>query len=333
MNALLLRRLRLIASLSVGLVYGLLSRLIIGAIQLNAPSNGESSPVLATMSLAFIFATPLVVGTLTVFLAPQPQRSSGLYAILAPILAISLVLVAFIVFQIELLICAAMLFPVFALMAVIGGVLAMAITRAMSNQSAANRNVMMSVIALLPVLSAPLESMLPMQTSVETVVSAIDVAAPAQTVWDNVVRVREIQPGERRWTLAYAAGIPSPVKATLDRDGLGGLRQGEFDNGLIFHEVINVWEPARRVRFSIKPYAPSVYAPFDNIGRQYLDLVDAEYRITDRGTAGVRLELISRHRVSTRYNAYSTLLTRTFMGQFQDDLLRIIKARCEGEGA
>ena len=223
-----------------------------------------------------------------------------------------------------------MLFPVFALMAVIGGVLAMALTRRMTHSSAASRNVMMSVIALLPVFSAPLESLAPLHTSIETVISTVDIAAPPQTVWDNVVRVREIQPDERRWTLAYAAGIPSPVKATLDHDGLGGLRQGEFDNGLTFHEVINVWEPARRVRFSITPYAPSVYAPFDNIGKPYLDLVDAEYRITDRGTAGVRLELISRHRVSTRYNAYSTLLTRTFMGQFQDDLLRIIKARCEG---
>ncbi len=330
MNAQLLRRLRLTVSLSVGLIYGLLARMILGAIQLNAQSDTGASQALATMSLAFIFATPLVVGALTVFLAPQPQRSNGLYAILAPILAITLVLAAFIAFQIELLICAAMLFPVFALMAVIGGGLALALSLAIGNRSSAGRNVMMSAIALLPLFSVPLEIMVPLRTSIETVISTVDIAAPAQTVWDNVVRVREIQPGERRWTLAYAAGIPNPVKATLDHDGLGGLRQGEFDNGLTFHEVINVWEPARRVRFSITPYAPSVYAPFDNIGKQYLDLVDAEYRITDRGAAGVRLELISRHRVSTRYNAYSTLLTRTFMGQFQDDLLRIVKARSEG---
>jgi hypothetical protein len=193
----------------------------------------------------------------------------------------------------------------------------------------AGTKIMASIVPLLPLLVLPLERLLPLVTSVETVSNTIEIDAPPGRVWGHVVRVREIQPDERVWLLAYAAGVPKPVRAELDHDGLGGLRRGIFDNGLTFHEVITLWEPERHVAFTIEPYAPSVYAPFDNIGRTYLGLVDAEYTLTELGQGRMRLELSSRHRVTTRYNAYSTLLTRHMMSEFQADLLRIIKARAE----
>jgi hypothetical protein len=170
---------------------------------------------------------------------------------------------------------------------------------------------------------------MPLQTSFEHVSNTIEIDAPPAVVWKNVIRFDEIQPAERKWLFAYAVGIPAPVKATLDREAVGGLRQGIFANGLTFHEVIQTWEPHRRVSFSIKPFAPSVYAPFDQIGSRYLDLLDAEYSIDSLPGGKTRLTLSSRHRVSTRYNFYSTTLTRFFMSEFQGDLLRIVKLRAE----
>lgn len=321
-------RIRLTASLFVGLLYGLLARMIFGAITLDAD---EASGWMATMSLAFIFATPLVVGALTVFLAPLPYRLRVSYALIAPLVSTLLVLAVYIAFQIELLVCAVMLLPAFAVSAILGGVLALVVSRSLARRAAgaAGRSLMLSLFAVMPLFGASLDRFFPQVASVEHVESSIEIAATPGAVWDNIVRVRAIQPNERRWLLAHAVGIPRPVEAKLDRDGLGALRQGIFDNGLTFHEVIEVWEPGQRVRFSIAPYAPSVYAPFDNIGKQYLDLINAEYRIQDLGDGRVRLTLGSHHKVNTRYNAYSRVLTRYFMAQFQDDLLRIIKTRCE----
>ncbi len=198
-----------------------------------------------------------------------------------------------------------------------------------TSRSGAGTKIMASFVPLLPLLALPFERLLPLSITIETVTNTIEINAPTSHVWRQVVRVSEIQPEERKWLFAYAVGVPKPVRAELDYDGLGGLQRGIFDNGLTFHETIKVWEPDRHVALTIEPYAPSVYAPFDNIGRTYLGLVDAEYKLTDLGQGRMRLELSSRHRVTTRYNAYSTLLTRSMMSEFQADLLRIIKARSE----
>jgi hypothetical protein len=196
------RGFRLTASLLCGVVYGLISRFVFGFLtQIDADSSKpafERTPLLdGTMNAAFIFITPFAVGALAVLLAPFELRRKMIFVVSTSALAVLLVLAVYVVFQIELLLCGAMLLPAFWVMGIVGGVVVYGLETLFVSRNGlgAGKRVMATIIPLLPMLVLPFERLMPLTTSVETVTDSIEINAPPGRVWDNVVRVREIQPG------------------------------------------------------------------------------------------------------------------------------------------
>jgi uncharacterized membrane protein YhaH (DUF805 family) len=79
------------------------------------------------------------------------------------------------------------------------------------------------------------------------VTSVIDVAAPPERVWQNVVTFSELPPPDE-WL--FKLGIAYPVRASIAGIGVGAIRRCEFSTGP-FIEPIEVWDEPRLLKFSV----------------------------------------------------------------------------------
>jgi uncharacterized protein YndB with AHSA1/START domain len=210
----------------------------------------------------------------------------------------------------------------------LGGLIAGVISR--WNATSARTTV---CVALLPLLLAPAETLLPSPNQTRAVVSEIRIHAPAAIVWQNVERVPAIKPDELRPSWAHAIGFPRPVEATLSFEGVGGVRHASFEHGLLFIETVTAWEPEQRIEFSIK--ADTAHIPATtldqhvSIGGRYFDVLDGEYLLEPLADGDILLHLTSHQRLSTDFNGYAGFWTDAVMQNLQTSILEIIKHRCE----
>lgn len=152
-------------------------------------------------------------------------------------------------------------------------------------------------------------------------------------VWRNIVQVPEIRPEEHRPALFTAIGFPRPLSAAMDREGVGGLRHARFEGGVLFLETVTEWEEERRLAFTIaaqtETIPPTTLDPHVTIGGPFFDVLTGIYTIEPLPGGKVRLHLTSRHRVSTRFNVYSGLWADAITRSIQDNILEVIRRRCE----
>lgn len=311
-----------------GLIYGAVARALFG---LGSANDDRYSSIFTTMSFAFLFFVPLVVGALAVWFSPDAKRTLWTTAFLLPLVAVGLGALMAGILAFEALICIIMALPILLLMGVIGGLLTCLLLR---RRAAKNHRAMMGALLLLPFLTAPIEAQFAVQNATVVVESQIEIKADAATVWQQIIRVAPIAESERSFSPVFDwIGAPKPVEATLDREGVGGVRTGKFEHGLQFVETIHSWQPNQRIEWSIQPDTRAVdEGPWGEIGGKFFDVTAASYWIEPSSENKVILHLSSTHRLTTRFNAYGLLWTRWGLGEFQEQVLRVIKGRCEGVG-
>ncbi|MBM4255466.1 MAG: hypothetical protein FJ147_06155 [Deltaproteobacteria bacterium] len=134
-------------------------------------------------------------------------------------------------------------------------------------------------------------------------------------------------------SFVHMIGFPRPVEATLSHPGVGGIRHATFAGGVLFIETITHWEPEKELVFSIKAdtasIPPTTLDPHVTIGGEYFDVLEGRYWIEPIKEQRVILHLESTHRVSTRFNFYSSWWTDFIMRDIQNNILKIIRTRCE----
>ncbi|MEO8727088.1 MAG: hypothetical protein ABI383_13320 [Acidobacteriaceae bacterium] len=169
------------------------------------------------------------------------------------------------------------------------------------------------------------------QQEVRRVESTIEIEAAPDVVWRNIERVPAIAPKELPKTWTQRIGFPRPIEATLSYEGLGGVRHATFERGVLFIETVDVWEPERKLAFSIHADKIPATALDEHvtIGGKYFDVLHGEYRTEPLDAARVRLHLVSEHRVSTDFNWYAHLWTDAVMRDVQREILQVIRKRCE----
>src|SRR5262249_23081078 len=124
-----------------------------------------------------------------------------------------------------------------------------------------------AVILALPGLAGA-ESRLP-APPVHEVVSIIEIDAPPEKVWDNVVGFADLPaPAEGM----VQTGIAFPMRARIEGSGVGAVRHCEFSTGA-FVEPITVWEPGHRLGFDVRSQPPAMkeWSPFRAIHPPHLD--------------------------------------------------------------
>jgi hypothetical protein len=310
---------------------GLLVTMVYAAITYAVFSTGLHGGLPTVMSVAFLFSLPVSIGACAVALAPTPWRSSWWHGLAVAWLSSLLVLMVPLLFRLEALFCIVLAAPPVLLLATFGGAVAIVGFRtvAAAGQGAQRRNALLLVV-LLPYVVAPIEAQIAAPDSLHVVHNSVVIEASPEAVWRQIVRVPAIGREEQRYSLLYWIGLPRPVEATLEGDGVGAVRHASFEGGLVFAETVNEWEDRRSIGFSIERDRRSVPPePLGAIGGPFFDMLDGRYEIEPLAPDRVMLHLSSTHRLSTTFNWYAGLWTEPIMSELQRNILAIVKARSQ----
>jgi len=98
--------------------------------------------------------------------------------------------------------------------------------------------------------------------------SAVEMAAPPEKVWGEVVAFAEIAPPRE---LLFRAGVAYPVRAEITGSGVGATRHCIFSTGA-FEEPITVWNEPRLLKFSVtkNPAPLNELTPYGHIEPRHL---------------------------------------------------------------
>jgi hypothetical protein len=314
----------------VGLLYGLLCRLIFGLKQ-----GGDAY---AIMSSTFIIGVPVIIGFLAVMVSTRyysPKIESPFTLLFMSLIlpwggALSFLFCSFI-FLWEGLICIILWLPMVMILSSVGGFLGGIFRLIIYKQK--TRNYCIGFFALLPFLIAPAEQLRERATDIREVHSSIDIEATAEAVWLQIRSVPEINDSEHRSEIIHRLGFPRPLAARLEGEGVGSVRYATFEGDVLFIEKVTEWVPNESIAFTIEAdtenIPPDTFDQHVTVGGPYFDVLDGRYWIETLDAGLVRLHLESNQRLSTGFNFYSHLWTEWLMDRMQTYILVIIKERAE----
>ena len=310
-----------LAPIILGVCYGLFAQ---------ATARYESlKDIFSLMSIGFIFILPFVIGCITVYFASPEMSQKWIYRIFAPLLTSSLCLIISMLIGWEGLICLIMALPIYLPIASLGGIftgILLGIYKKNTMHSFA-----FAGLLLTPFVSSSIENKLQYEPEIREVHTLIQIDAPKEKVWKNIVRIPKIT--EPQNSFFYTMGFPRPVEATLSFEGIDGVREAIFEKGLLFLETITVWEENKIIGFKIKADPKSTpLTTLDEhvvVGGEYFDTLFGQYEIIPLNENSVKLKLFSRYRLSTRFNFYAELWSDFLMRDIQNNILNVLKSRVE----
>jgi len=311
----------------LGAAYGLFARFVFG-LQM-------AKGLFEVMSITYIFVVPVVLGFITVWYGPKPKRLFWGACIVLPWVAALACLAGALIFAWEGIICIVLLLPVILVLSSVGGLIGGICLKVFLRSR--ERNFCVAIVAMLPFVLAPLEKLHSADSEIRTVETQIKIHAAAPIVWNQIRSVPLITEKEQSFSFSHLIGFPRPLEARLVGSGIGAVRYATFEHGVLFVETIQEWNPPYRLSFSIKAdtknIPPKTFDEHVTVGGRYFDVLKGTYWIEDLGHGDVMLHLSSDQRLSTRFNFYSHLWTEYLMADLQNYILRIIKKRCESNGA
>lgn len=282
----------------------------------------------SVMSLTFLVCLPSMIGALTVYLSPIQSVRNLPYRIFMPWAPVMVFFLLTLALKLEGWACWLMVLPLFLIAASLGGLAAGHFRLRQSY----NR-LQMSLLALLPLVLAPLERMASVHPETYKAYTCIDIRSAPEKIWDNVTRVREIPAAADKGWLTRGLGFPRPVKAELNFNGVGGYRKAVFTNGLLFHEKVTEYEDQRRMVFSITANPHEIPSTTMDehvvIGGRYFDVLKGTYELEKLSEGFYRLHLYSHFTLSTTFNFYASWWARWIMKDIQNNILQVQKYRSE----
>lgn len=218
---------------------------------------------LAEYGAVLFMGTPILVGAASAYLYNRPYRRDLLSSLFVAELAIMLSGTAMLLFALEGVICLAMLFPIAAVMGLLGGLIGYGVASLTTEQA----RPLVLAIALLP-MGAGIEGRVRELPEYEVVSSVVIDAAPEE-VWEHVVGFSAL-PDPPDWY--FRLGIAYPVTATIEGRGVGAIRRCEFSTGA-FVEPITVWDEPRRLAFDVVSQPPPMHelSPYRHVHPPHLD--------------------------------------------------------------
>ena len=283
---------------------------------------------LSPMSASFIYLVPLLVGSITVYVAERTERCSWSYYAGAGAVANALFVTGTLVILVEGVICAILIVPLMMLEGAVGG-LAMGAACRLANIP---RSALCS-LAVLPIALGLAERDLPLPDRVRVVQRHVTIDAAPERIWREIHHADAIRAAEVERGWAYRIGVPVPIAGITEMTPEGRVRHVRMGKGIHFDQVVVDWKEPRHVRFTYRFGEDSVPAgALDDhvrIGGQYFDLVDTSYTLTPRGRS-TELAIAITYRVSTRFNWYAQPIADALLGNFGDTILALYRSRSSG---
>jgi hypothetical protein len=191
--------------------------------------------------IALFVLTPIFIGTGSTIMYGYNQQITKRQAFLVSYVSLGIFGLGLLVFGIEGLICMAMAAPIALFLTWVGSVCGYIIVK--DNFGNAIPTVL-GFIFLIPTFAFIEKDMNPDLTSV---VTSIEIDAPAGTVWRNVIEFPQLtEPTE----FIFKTGIAYPVNARIEGSGVGAIRHCNFTTGS-FVEPITVWDQPNLLKFDV----------------------------------------------------------------------------------
>ncbi len=280
--------------------------------------------------LAMLFVgTPFAVGFVAGFRLQRDANAGGASAAAAGQLALLLVAGALLTFGLEGVVCLAMAYPLAAVLAAAGAMLATGVARTHRLRPSQ----VMSLLLALPLLMG-LEAAGP-GVPVRVVVSSIEIAAPPDAVWPHVVGFTELPPPHQ---LVFALGIAYPIRARIDGEGVGAIRRCEFSTGP-FVEPITAWEPPRRLAFDVvaQPEPMHETSPYQHVHAPHLlsglRSRRGEFRLVELPGGRTRVEGRTWYSVEMAPQAYWGLFSDALIHAIHERVLAHVKVLAQADAA
>lgn len=282
------------------------------------------------VSLAFVWSVPFAVGALCVAIGRwRGSDAWWQHALGGPTIVLLLGCLIALFTGWEALMCVVMALPIMLVGGTLGGLLA----HWLLPRARPVPRLHLSVAVFLPLIAAFVESSLHWPSELKSIETVIDIAAPPAAIWPEIASVAAIPAPQVPEKWIYRIGFPKPIAATLDREGVGGIRTATFERDVSFFETVTIWEPPTRLSFTIKADPNFIpHTAFDQhiiVGGRFYDVLDGTYVIEPVAPSLSRLHLVSRHRLSTRFNAYAGWWSERVMDQIQRSIMDVIRVRAE----
>jgi hypothetical protein len=151
---------------------------------------------------------------------------------------------------------------------------------------------MLSVALLLTPALMTVEHVVKPQPSTFVVKSAIEVNAPPEAVWKEVVAFAEIPPPKE---MLFRAGVAYPIRAEITGHGPGAVRRCVFSTGA-FVEPIRIWDEPHLLRFGVaaNPAPLNELSPYGHIEpahlHGYFESHQGQFLLTELSGGRTRLE-------------------------------------------
>ncbi|PYJ00313.1 MAG: hypothetical protein DME25_21040 [Verrucomicrobia bacterium] len=215
---------------------------------------------------ALFVGVPFCMGFSAVLLHGARQRRTLGESLSVALLSIALAGAVLLAVAFEGLICIIMAAPLALVLAALGGLAAHAV-------QAAAWGVVPPRLHCIPFLALPLmltaEHVSHEPPPLLKVTTVIEVNAPPNQVWENLVSFAELPPPTE--TL-FKLGIAYPIHARIQGRGTGAVRHCVFSTGA-FVEPIVVWDQPRLLQFSVtsNPAPMEEWTPYRHIHPRHLD--------------------------------------------------------------
>ena len=282
-----------------------------------------------TVSIGYVFALPLVLGTIPVLLSTKAQLKSYLTYLIAPWVSFLTFFYLSFITGLEGSICLVIIIGPFLVLGSLGAF----IYRLIKLKSKGDNSKKLYISLAIPLFVLAMESLITPDNYYGTVTTTIIIDASKETVWENIKNVKNIKKYEIQPHFIHSIGIPKPIHGELDIEQVGGTRSILWEKGLKFKERITKWKEGVGFEYDIivnpEDIPPNTLDEHVLIGGTYFDAVKGAYSIRSIDSSRQEVTLSSTYRITSTVNFYGKYWTDFIFEDFHEMILEVVKGRCE----
>ncbi len=317
-------------AVSLATIYGVSLRIMFGLL----------NNFMGIMSVSFLILAPVIIGFLTIILLPKENTKSSSGAFFKPWLTSLAILIITMLFNIEGSICWIMIYPLFSILAGIGGVIAYHFRKPRTNDpdknNWENQNTLnVSFILLIPIVVGLLEGDRTLTPKEFNISKSVIISASPKEVWHELTNINYISTNENKFSFSNMMGFPKHLRTTLDTLSVGGKRKAIYENGLYFDETISKFESEKLLVLDIKTdpnnIPPTVMDEHIVIGGKHVDILQDIYKLEKLSDTSCRLTLSSRFYINTPFNWYASIWAKYLMADILQSEINLINERATSQ--
>jgi uncharacterized membrane protein YhaH (DUF805 family) len=222
--------------------------------------------VIGAYGWSLFVALPFCLGMFSVLLYSYHEPREWVDCLAVALLPVALVGAGLLLIAVEGIICLLMAAPFAVALSALGGALGYVIQARHWRPKQAPA--MFSILILLVPTTFGVERGAALRPPVYEVHTTIEVNAPPEKVWNQVVAFAEIPPPKE---LLFRAGIAYPIRAEISGHGVGAVRHCIFSTGP-FVEPIEIWDEPHLLKFGVtaNPAPLNELTPYGHIDAPHL---------------------------------------------------------------